>query len=287
MKVLNLKRNHPNFPIALVNIPSPPSQVYWVGPNTAEIFALPSVAIVGARKASAYGRHVTAKLAEELAGKGVLIISGLALGIDSIAHEAALRANGKTVAVLPSGLDKIYPASHSELARRIVASGGGLLSEYPDATSPDRQNFIARNRLIAGLAEVLVVTEAAINSGSLHTARFALEQGKTVLAVPGNITSDLSQGTNNLIKAGAIPATSAQDVLELLNISVSPAVSNFDYAKTAEEHSLLTLIRDGISEGEEMLATSGLSPSLFNQTLTSLELAGHIRPLGANHWTLR
>lgn len=287
MKVSYLKRNHPNFPIALVNIPSPPLQVYWVGPSTADIFSLPSVAIVGARKASAYGRHVTARLAEELAARGVLIVSGLALGIDSIAHEAALRARGKTVAVLPSGLDKIYPSSHSDLARRIVAQGGGLLSEYPDGTHPQNQNFIARNRIIAGLAEVLIVTEAAINSGSLHTARFALDQGKTVMAVPGNITSDLSQGTNNLIKAGAIPLTSTQDVLESLNLSVAPKITELEFAKSPEEHALLVLIQDGVSDGEAMLIASGLDPSQFNQTLTSLELAGRIRPLGANHWTMR
>lgn len=287
MKTLRLNYNHASFPEQLRQIPSPPRQVYWAGADLTQLLVKPAIAVVGSRKASAYGKFTTIKFTEELVTYGLLIVSGLALGIDSIAHEACLRSGGKTIAVLPSGLDKVYPASHSELARRIARKGGGLLSEYPENTHPQNQNFIARNRLIAGLAQGLLITEAALNSGSLHTARFALEQGKTVMAVPGNISSYLSEGTNNLIKAGAIPVTSTQDILEALNIPVSSRKPAVDNAKTPEEFVILQIISSGVTEGEAILNASQLSPALFNQTLTSLEISGRIRPLGANHWSLR
>src|SRR5690606_28976050 len=153
------------------------------------------------------GRAVTYKFASELAARGVVIVSGLALGVDSIAHEACIGSGSKTIAVLPVGLEKIYPTSHTHLAKKISQGNGLLVSEYPSGTDPRRENFIARNRIIAALAEGVLITEAAENSGSLHTARFAIELGLPVLAVPGPINSSTSVGTNNLIKAGAIPVT--------------------------------------------------------------------------------
>ncbi len=176
----------------------------------------PRIAIVGSRKLSQYGREVTYKLAYDLAKQGIVIVSGLALGIDSVAHRAALDAGGQTIAVLPSGLDNIYPSSHKDLGIEIVSKGGALVTEYPENRgTPLKYQFIARNRIIAALSQGILITEAASKSGSLHTANFGLELGLDIFAVPGNITSSNSEGTNKLIKDGAALITSAQDIVEL------------------------------------------------------------------------
>src|SRR5688572_6641342 len=207
-----------DVPEKLRNIPNPPKQLFVIGKNVNELLNKPCVTIVGSRKVSAYGRAVTMGLAGELAKSGIVIISGLALGVDSLAHKAALDVGGLTVAVLPSGVDKIYPAAHFGLAKQILQQGGALVSEYPDGTPPLKHQFIERNRIASGLGDALLITEAAEKSGTLHTANFALEQGRPVLAVPGNITSPTSAGTNNLIKAGATPVTGVQDVLLALGL---------------------------------------------------------------------
>jgi DNA processing protein len=227
---------------------------------------------------------VTQRLAAELAKQGTVIVSGLALGVDSIAHQAALDAGGHTVAVLPSSIEEIYPASHRGLAERIVQQGGALISEYPKGTPVMKHNFIARNRLIAGLADGLIVTEAALKSGSLHTARFALEQGIDVFAVPGNITSPTSEGTNNLIKSGAMPLTDVSDVLSRLNIE--PVNVALPLGDTEQEQAILDQLAAGISDGNELQQASGLAIELFGQTLTMLEINGKIRALGNNNWSL-
>lgn len=178
----------------------------------------PTVAIVGTRKPSAYGIRVTRKLTRELAGQGVTIISGLALGLDSIAHQTCVDHGGKTIAVLPSSIDNIYPRRHRQLARDITDSGGALVSEYTaGSTGPQKHNFIARNRIIAALANLIVIPEASKSSGSLHTANFGLELGIDVLAVPGSIYSPQSEGTNHLIQQGACAVTSTSDILDCLN----------------------------------------------------------------------
>jgi DNA processing protein len=239
---------------------------------------------VGSRKASPYGRQVTEKLSRELAEQGIVIVSGLALGTDSIAHQAALDAGGATIAVLPSSLDEIYPATHRQLAEEIVRRGGALVSEYAPGAIVTRGNFIARNRLIAALADVTLVPEAALKSGSLHTARFALEQGNEVLAVPGNITSPTSEGTNNLIKAGATPVTDVDDILHILNLPrriVAPATGD-----TPAEQRILDLLGSGLSDGYELQLQSKLPTEAFNQSLTMLEISGKVRSLGANRWSL-
>jgi DNA processing protein len=226
-------------------------------------------------------------LAGDLARAGVLIISGLALGVDSIAHKAALDAGGLTLAVLPSPIEQIYPASHQQLAERIVAQGGALVSEYPAGAPLYRLNFVERNRIASGLCDALLITEAAAKSGTLHTANFALEQGKAVLAVPGNITSPTSVGTNNLIKTGATPVTSADDVLQALGLETGKAAKPIPKGETPNEQLLIDLLADGISDGAELLARSTLGVVHFNQALTMLEIRGHIRALGANRWALQ
>ncbi len=247
---------------------------------------LPRLAIVGSRKISPYGRAVTTKLASELAKKGVVIISGLALGTDSVAHASTLDAGGITIAVLPSGLDKIYPTSHNQLARRIIENRGALVTEYPFKTEPRKENFVARNRIIAALAEGILIPEAAVNSGSLHTARFALELGLPVLAVPGPITSPVSEGTNNLIKAGAVPITSVDDIISTLNWKMNNIRKADIQANTEQERIILQLIDKGFTNGSELLTKTELSTAEFNQYLTLLEITGRIRPLGNNQWDL-
>lgn len=274
-----------NLPERLTVLPQIPKLLLASGDNLETLLSQPTVGIVGSRKVSHYGRGVTSELVEQLARRNIVIVSGLALGVDSIAHEATIQSKGKTIAVLPSGLHAIYPASHRNLAHRIAEGQGTLISEYSANERPARQSFIARNRLIAALSDVLVVTEAAERSGSLHTARFALELGKPVLAVPGNITSPTSEGTNNLIKSGATPVTSVQDILNLLNIE--DKITEIYYGESESEEAILVLLRQGIQNGEELFALSNLEIQEFQQHLTMLEINGVVTPLGNNHWKLQ
>lgn len=273
------------LPDELRRIASPPKELYVAGVDLGEIMARPRVAIVGSRKVSPYGREVTTRLARELAERGIVIISGLALGVDGLAHRAALEVGGTTMAVLPSPLTHIYPSSHRNLAQQIIVGGGTLVSEYTADFVYNRTVFIARNRLISGLAQVVLITEAAELSGSLHTARFALEQGRDVLAVPGSIFSATSVGTNNLIKMGAMPVTSYLDVLHALKLEDTAAAKQPKGANAAEQVVLDSLFA-GTRDGEELLASSKLSVTEFNQTLTMLEITAKIRSLGAGQWTL-
>jgi DNA processing protein len=271
------------IPQILQTIPSPPKELFIIGDLEA-LLAKPRLSVVGSRKVTPYGKQVTEQLIEAVAAAGVVIISGLAIGVDGIAHNATLGVGSKTIAVLPAGLDQIYPSSHQQLAHRIVEQGGALISEYPDGTPPFKTNFIARNRLVAGLGDAVLITEAAAKSGTLHTVNFALEQGKPVLAVPGNITSPQSEGTNNLIKTGAAPVTNPRDIFEALNIEANPESQEI-VAGNESEHTILLLLQEGISDGHELLERSGIPPALFNQTLTMLEITGRIKPLGNNHWS--
>ncbi|HSW36982.1 MAG TPA: DNA-processing protein DprA [Candidatus Saccharimonadales bacterium] len=286
MIVNKLTLKSAGFPAPLRVIPSPPKILFHTGADLNELLQKPRVTIVGSRNVSPYGKQVTTALAYKLAEQGVVIISGLALGVDSIAHQAALEAGGLTIAVLPGPVEKIYPATHTQLAQQIIAKGGALISEYPEGMPGLKQNFIARNRLMAGLAQAVVITEAAEKSGSLHTAQFALEQGKDVVAVPGNITSPGSVGTNNLLKAGAQPVTSYKDVLNILGLAEHKTSLQAVKGRNQLEQKILDLLLQGISDGEQLLKQSEIEISLFNQTLTMLEIGGKIRSLGANHWAI-
>ncbi len=275
-----------NIPKPLQKIPSSPKELFIVGDSLDDFLQQPRIAIVGTRKVTSYGKHITEMLASELAQNGVVIISGLALGVDGIAHRATLDAGGKTIAVLPCGIDDIAPRTHTQLAHNIVEQGGVLLSEYPDTYPPLRENFVARNRLVAGLADAVLITEAAIKSGTLHTVNFALEQGKPVFAVPGNITSPMSAGCNQLIKTGATPVTSANDILEALGLN-DDKQTRLITASNQEEQIIIDLLQQGITDGHELLSKSKLPPQIFNQTLTMLEISGSIKPLGNNNWSLK
>ncbi|HYH36366.1 MAG TPA: DNA-processing protein DprA [Candidatus Saccharimonadales bacterium] len=287
MIIKKLTLNTADFPEVLQHIPSPPRQLYVAGAPLEELLKRPRVAIVGARKITPYGKQVTLRLAGELSSRGIVIVSGLALGVDATAHQATLEAGGQAIAVLPSPLEKIVPATNRPLARQILDQGGALVSEYGPDDDTYKQNFIARNRLVSGLADALLIPEAAEKSGSLHTARFALEQGKEVLAVPGNITLPSSVGTNNLLKQGyAALVTSYQDVLHDLGITDTQAGAPRIQGRNQHEQKLLDLLYDGVSDGFQLLAQSKLSVSEFNQSLTMLEISGKIYSLSANHWSI-
>ena len=212
-----LGRRDPSFPARLASISDPPPGLFLRGAAAPELLVKPSVAIVGARSCSDYGAHVARSLARELVAAGVVVVSGLARGVDGWAHRGALEASGPTLAVLGCGIDRDYPRAHAQLARQVSASGL-IVSEYPPGVAPAPWRFPARNRIVAGLCAATVVVEAREQSGALITADLALEEGREVLAVPGEITASLSRGTNALLRLGATPVTSAADVLEAIGV---------------------------------------------------------------------
>ena len=274
-----------NYLKLLGDIAQCPELLYIVGsiPEQRRI----SVAIVGTRKPTPYGREVTHQLAYDLAKKGIVIISGLALGVDGIAHRAALEAGGTTIAVLGNGFPGIYPTAHHSLAEQIVNQRGAVLTEYSPDTPAIGFRFLERNRLVSGLADAVLITEAAARSGTLNTAGHALEQGREVFVVPGNITSPLSAGCNMLIRQGATPVTSANDILEALNPELLESQSALPLGTTSEETIILSLIQSGVRDGELLQQQSKLAPHIFASTLTMLEINGVVRSLGANQWALR
>lgn len=264
-----------------------PSQLRCLGTDPAELVRYPSVAIVGSRKVSPYGKQVTYMFASQLAARGVTIISGLALGVDTIAHQAALDVQGRTMAVLAGGLDYVYPPSNRPLAGRMLAAGGSIVSEYAEGTPHLKQHFVARNRIVAGLADVVLITEASIQSGARHTFRYAGDYGRTAFAIPGNITSPSSAGTNQMIQDGALVAATVDDVLAQLGLADQPAyMRQRTVGANAGEQAIIDRLEQGISDAAELITATGLAVETFYHHLTMLELAGKIRSLGANRWTL-
>lgn len=213
MKIEEISINNSEYPEQLRNIYEPPHKLYILGNK--EILKQKGIAIVGSRKATEYGKKIAFNISRELSINGINIISGLAIGIDSYAHLGNLNQNiGKTIAVLGSGIDKIYPKENIELAKKIIQSKGCIISEYPTGTKASKLNFPQRNRIISGISKGVLVVEANEKSGALITADFAIEQGREVFAVPGDITKEQSKGCNLLIKDGAKIVLSSQDILE-------------------------------------------------------------------------
>ena len=278
MKIKKLASSDTDFPEQLKTIHSAPKRLFYLGEPLLGLS--PAVAIVGSRKPTVYGKEVTKQLAGELARVGVTVISGLALGIDATAHRAALEAGGRTIAVLGNGLDEIYPATHRNLAKDILSNDGTIVSEYDVGTPALPQHFPARNRIVSALSDGVLITEAAVKSGTLITANFALEQGRTVMAVPGNITSPMSEGTNNLIKTGAAPVANAQDVLHALGLEAQTLKKDETAAYSPEEAAIIELLSEGITDNDELLVKSELETGLFNQTMTMLEISGRIKERG-------
>jgi len=265
-----LGRGDPGFPPLLGAIHDPPPGLFVRGAGDAELLLRTAVAIVGARSCSPYGSQVARTCARELAAAGLVVISGLARGIDGEAHRGALEAGGVTLAVLGCGVDRDYPAAHRELAARICERGL-IVAEYAPGVEPAPWRFPARNRIVAGLARATVVVEARERSGALITADFALEQGREVFAVPGEITSSLSAGTNALLGLGASPYTSAQDVLDALGIE-PPAAPIVELGPDATL--VLERLREFAAGADELQRATGLRAGVVAAVLTELELAG-------------
>lgn len=285
MKINRITPDKHNYLQILTSLAKKPKTLHFIGELPAK--RQPTVAIVGTRKPSAYGKEVTHQLAYDLAKRGVIIVSGLALGVDGIAHRAALEANGTTLAVLANGLSQIYPATHRNLAIDILAQKGAILSEYDDDVQVKAYRLLERNRIVSGLSDALIITEAAARSGTLNTAAHALEQGKEVFVVPGNITSPLSSGCNALLKQGASPLTCAEDVLEVIAPDLLTSQVMIPLGSTPLESSIISLLQSGLRDGDALLQQLDIQTHEFNQALTMLELAGTIRALGGNQWTLR
>lgn len=271
------------YPRILREIPGPPPVLYVRGmlPLQDE----PTVAIVGTRRATSYGREATTRIASELAAAGVTIVSGLAKGIDGFAHRAALESAGRTVAVMASGVDIIYPPEHRQLAERIVESGA-LVSDYPPGAKPDAPNFPARNRIISGLSLATIVIEAPSRSGALITVGFAADQGRDVYAVPGSILSAASEGSNRLLRQGAIPLTSAADLLEDLKLapSVVEEPEQIALPMTDDERSLYALVTSEPQHIDELAYGAGFTIAAASALLTMLELKGLVINAGAQHY---
>ena len=285
------------YPDLLRQIPDPPLLLYFCG--NIELLGEPAVAVVGARRCTSQGRVNARVLACELAGYGVHVVSGLALGIDGAAHAGALSAvpgAARTIAVLGGGLQQLYPRRHTQLAQTIIARGGVVLSEYPDAMPPLAHQFPERNRIISGLSAATVVVEATLNSGSLITARFAAEQGRDVFAMPGPVNNQMSHGCHQLIQQGAGLVANAKDVLlgigleaaaDSAAVDTGSSVASTNAAVPAAELSgdaalVLELIGGYPVSVDELLLDTGLEPGPLTRLLVELELAGIVQqgPLG-------
>lgn len=274
----NIQKILPNdFPQALNEIPEPPDELYMRGklPDPTQYYYL---AVVGSRKYTAYGREATERIISGLAGYPICIVSGLAIGIDGNAHRAALDAGLCTVAVPGSGLDPmvIYPRAHANLAREIIKNGGALLSEYEPDLRAAPWTFPQRNRIMAGLSQGVLIIEAEEQSGTLITARLALDYNKNVFVVPGSIFSATSKGTNKLLKQGATPITSAIDLLGELGF-VEQQMGTLDLTLYTPEEQAILILLDEPRSREEILSLSNLSSPQTLSTLTVLEIKGTIR----------
>ncbi|HST04686.1 MAG TPA: DNA-processing protein DprA [Chloroflexia bacterium] len=277
-----------NYPERLREVDDAPPVLYVLGEIAPQdSFA---VAIVGTRRITPYGRAATAQLASELAQAGVTVVSGLARGVDTVAHSTSIESGGRTLAVLGSGVDIIYPPENKTLARRIVDEGAGaIISEYPLGTLPEPTNFPPRNRIISGLSLGVLVVEAGEKSGALITVSFALEQNRDVFAIPGPITSRMSDGPNRLLKQGAKCVTCAQDILDELQIGmVSEHVEAVRSLPTdPTERMLLEYLQESSQHIDELTNLSGLPASTVSAVLTMMELKGMVRHLGGMQYTAR
>ena len=270
-----------SYPTQLADIHDAPPLLFVRGDPT-QLHNL-QLAMVGSRNPSVVGREIAHDFARHLASSGMVITSGLALGIDAASHQGALAGEGQTVAVFATGLDRVYPAKHRELAHQIVQRGGTLLSEYPPGTPPTQGNFPRRNRLISGLSMGTLVVEAALRSGSLITARMAAEQGREVFAIPGSIHNPLARGCHRLIRQGAKLVETAQDILEELapQLRAALAVQPDPQAKVAADgdgvgRQLLACLGDGPSSVDQLVTRSGLTAEAVSSMLLMLELQGKV-----------
>ncbi len=277
----------PDYPALLAELPEAPPVLYVKGTLLDQDRW--AVAFVGTRRASVYGRDVTYALVTPLVNAGITIVSGLALGIDAVAHRAALEAGGRTIAVLGSGIDVIYPPEHRQLAAEI-ARHGAVVSIFPPGTRPEGHNFPLRNRVISGLSLGVVVVEAPASSGALLTADAAAEQGRDVFAVPGNINARTSAGTNALIQAGAKLVACAEDIFDELNLTRDAIATRAQIVEIVPDNpteaALLEALSDAPLHIDELCQRSGLAITEVSSALSLMELKGMVRRLEGMHYTL-
>lgn len=317
MKINQIRPLEAKFTEVLDAIALKPKMLYFIGKMPENVSK--TVGIVGARKCTSYGEKIAYEAAYNLASAGVLIVSGLAYGIDSIAARGALDAGGRTVAILGTPIDRIYPEEHLALAEEIIEKGGAVISEYaprnervlgemrlseeeielgPDEVYREgrrvtncRTSFLYRNRLIAGLSDAVLVAEAAEHSGSLNTASHAIEMGIDLFAAPGDLTRKTSEGCNRLISQGAHLYTKPEDILEVLFPSGTPGKKRTRrmpvFAGSPTEKAIVQEIFSGNTDGEKIMAKLGFSAAEFSQAITMLEIRGLVRPLGMNIWELK
>ena len=272
-----------SYPQRLKEIEQPPPVLYVRGEYVPDdLFA---VAIVGTRRVTPYGRQITEELAAHLAGNGITVVSGLARGVDAIAHQSSLKAGGRTIGVLGSGVDKIYPPEHRQLAEQMVGSGA-IISDYAPGTPPDASNFPPRNRIISGLSLAVVVIEAGETSGALITAEFAAEQGREVFAVPGSILAPQSKGTNKLIQRGALPLLSINDLMQALDLrrmddhKIARKIIPSDETETR----LMNVLGTQPLHVDEIRSQTELPIEKVSATLALMELKGMVRQVGGMNY---
>lgn len=278
--VTALARVDPRYPSRLREIDDAPPLLYVRGEWRAEDEW--SVAVVGTRRATAYGRQATTELVLGLAATGVTVVSGLARGVDTIAHRTALDGGGRTVAALANGLDTVYPPENQRLAEEIVERGA-LVTDYPLGTKPRAEFFPRRNRILSGVSLGTLVVEGDYQSGAMITAKFAIEQNREVFAVPGSIFSPQSRGPLGLIRDGATPVTSANDILEALNLTMVGAQLDFGRAappESADERALMAVLSRDPQHVDIVARRSSLAPAAVSGTLALLELKGLVRDVG-------
>lgn len=278
IRVITLKDTQ--YPYILSQIPSPPPVLYILG--NIEALHRTSLAVVGTRKPTNYGLTVTTSLLEPVVRAGISIVSGLALGIDGRAHRIAVEHKVPTVAVLGCGIDIIYPNEHRRLAQDIVESGGAIISEFPLGAEPERHHFPQRNRIISGLSKAVLLIEAGEKSGALITAKFAVDQNREVLVVPGNITAPYSIGPNNWLKLGATPITAPEDILRVFDITKEAlvVVKSSYVPQSTEERTLIENLGTEALHVDELAEKSRLDSSVVSATLSLLEINGVVRHLG-------
>lgn len=272
-----------SYPARLREIDQPPPVLYLRGEYLPDdVFA---VAIVGTRRVTPYGRQVTEEIASFLAANGITVVSGLARGVDAVAHTAALKAGGRTIGVLGSGVDRIYPPEHRALAEQMMERGA-VVSDYAPGTPPDASNFPPRNRIISGLSLAVVVIEAGETSGALITAEFAAEQGREIFAVPGSILAPQSKGTNKLIQNGAQPLLTASDLMQALNLTRmgEHKAARKILPSDEVEAKLLAALGEQPVHVDELGNQTGLPIEKVSATLTLMELKGMVRQVGGMHY---
>ncbi len=264
-----------DYPEKLFDLDDAPYILYYMGDIT--IANLPSLSVVGTRKPTSYGRMVTERIVRDVASAGVVIVSGLAYGIDSISHKKCLEVGGKTIAVLGGGFDHIYPTEHYNLAMEI-AQKGLLLSEYRPKRSATKYSFPQRNRIIAGISEGTLITEASIKSGTIHTKEFALEYGRNIYSVPGNIDNVNSELTNEIIKRGhGSCVTKSEDILKDYQVSKNNNTQTNIENVDENEKVILDALANGMKSIDDLTRETGLSINVFNTSITTLEIRGLIR----------